>query len=245
MGTGQSGSQIAEELLESGRQVYLSVSRAGRFPRRYRGKDGMEWAHGMGWLDRTVDQLKSPSDRFAANPHLSGKAGGHEINLHHLAKAGMRLLGRLVGVQGNTFQFAPDLHENLAKADQFAANFKKAVDQHVQQTGLDVPEGSLDEDTQDQSAWEIAQSPALDLHTSHITTILWATGFIRNYCWIHLPISDRDEYPIHDRGITEFPGLYFLGLEWQSKKKSALLFGVGEDAAYIAADIAANQTVTT
>ena len=76
VGSADSGCQIAEELHESGRHVYLCVGRAGRRPRRYRGKDIMFWVVTLGRVEQTADQLPSPSARFAANPQLSGKDGG-------------------------------------------------------------------------------------------------------------------------------------------------------------------------
>jgi putative flavoprotein involved in K+ transport len=113
VGSGQSGSQIAEELHQSGRQVYLCISRCGRSPRRYRGKDIMWWINQMGGYDRTVDALPSPAARFACHPDLSGKDGGHEINLRQLAREGVVLLGRLQEVQGSRAILAPDLEKTL------------------------------------------------------------------------------------------------------------------------------------
>jgi putative flavoprotein involved in K+ transport len=97
IGTGQSGCQIAEELNKSGRTVYLATSSCGRAPRRYRGKDIIWWMNKIGMLDDLVDKLPSPSGKFACNPHVSGKGGGHDINLRQLANDGVVLLGHLVG----------------------------------------------------------------------------------------------------------------------------------------------------
>ncbi|HEX8895488.1 MAG TPA: NAD(P)-binding domain-containing protein, partial [Terriglobales bacterium] len=102
VGSGQSGAQIAEELYESGRKVYLSVSRAGRVPRRYRGKDANWWHDRMGDYERTVDQLPSPQAKFASKPQISGKDGGHTLNLHQFARHGVTLLGRIQGVLDGT-----------------------------------------------------------------------------------------------------------------------------------------------
>ncbi|HEX6554801.1 MAG TPA: NAD(P)-binding domain-containing protein [Ktedonobacteraceae bacterium] len=241
VGTGQSGSQIAEELHQSGRQVYLCVSRCGRSPRRYRGKDVMWWVNQMGGYDRTVDQLPSPAARFVCHPDLTGRDGGHEINLRQLAKKGVVLLGRLQEVQGSRAILAPDLEENLNRADALAAQLTQAIDDYVLRTGMDIQVESMSGDPI--SKWEPPAEPMLevDLYAAGISTVIWATGFRLDFGWVHVPVFDETGSPLHQRGVTSSPGLYFLGLPWLYKEKSALLFGIGEDAAYLASAIAARD----
>ncbi len=239
VGSGQSGSQIAEELHQSGRQVYLCVSKCGRSPRRYRGMDVMWWVNQMGGYDRTVDSLPSPEARFACHPDLSGKGGGHEINLRQLASEGVVLLGRLQAIQGSRAVMAPDLEENLGRADAQATQLMQAIDNFVLRTGMDVPADSRVEDAL--PVWVPPAEPILevDLYAAGISTVIWATGFQLDFGWVQVPIFDEAGSPLHQRGITSSPGLYFLGLPWLYKEKSALLFGIGEDAAYLASAIAA------
>jgi putative flavoprotein involved in K+ transport len=235
VGSGQSGCQIAQELNESGRKVYLCTGSAIRLPRRYRGKDVMWWASQVGMFDQTVDQLDSPDGRFAANPQASGKNGGQDINLHAFAREGIVLLGRLQDLRGHKAFLGPDLHENLARADKAASEFRKGVDMYVQKAGLDLPEETVSEP---QDGYEQEVIRELDLRQAGIETIVWATGFDYDYSWIQLSIFDDDGYPIQERGITRYPGLYFLGLHWLYKRKSGLFFGIAEDATYIAEHIA-------
>src|SRR5262249_20295358 len=115
VGSAQSGAQIAEELYEAGRKVYLAVGRAGRTPRRYRGKDANWWLEKLGHYDQTADQLPSPRARFAGKAAISGTKGGHTLNLHQFARDGVVLLGHLQSVADGKIRLAPDLHENLAK----------------------------------------------------------------------------------------------------------------------------------
>jgi putative flavoprotein involved in K+ transport len=239
VGSGQSASQIAEELHQSGRQVYLCVSRCGRSPRRYCGKDIMWWVNQMGGYDRTVDSLPSPAARFVCHPDLTGKDGGHEINLRQLATKGVHLLGHLQEIQGSRAILAPDLEENLAWADTQAAQLTHAIDGFVLRTGMDVPADSIYEDPN--SKWMPSVEPLLevDLYAAGISTVIWATGFQLDFGWVHVPVFDEAGAPLHQRGITSSPGLYFLGLPWLYKEKSALLFGIGEDAAFLATAIAA------
>lgn len=239
VGSADSGCQIAEEINESGRHVYLCVGRAVRRPRRYRGKDSSYWGDTMGRTEQTVDQLPSPSARFAANAQQSGKYGGHTINLHQFARDGVTLLGRLVGVEGYRIALAPDLQENLTNADKGSEDFKRAVDAFVRGTNMDVPAPESDPIDEVRSDAGTHAPAELDLKAAGITTVVWATGYGFGYSWVHLPVLDEYGFPVQQRGVTRFPGLYFLGMNFLYNRKSGILLGVGEDAAHIAATIAA------
>jgi putative flavoprotein involved in K+ transport len=242
VGSGQSGSQIAEELHQSGRQVYICVSRCGRSPRRYRGKDVMWWVNQMGGYDRTVDQLPSPAARFVCHPDLTGKDGGHEINLRYLAREGVVLLGRLQDIHRNHVIIAPDLEENLNKADAQAAQLMQAIDTFILRTGMDAPTESRAIDSPLVRVPPAEPILEVDLYATGISTVIWATGFQLDFGWVHVPVFDEAGAPLHQRGVTSAPGLYFLGLPWLYKEKSALLFGIGEDAAFLASAIAARDS---
>lgn len=232
VGSAQSGSQITDELVESGRKVYLSTcGSSGRFPRRYRGRDTMQWFYEMGGMNRTVDKLPTPCAKFAGNPHVSGKGGGRTLNWHQFARDGVTLLGRVAGAEGNTLTFAPDLHENLTRADKFATELLKGIDTYIAQAGLDAPTESVPE-LRDGYAAEII--PALEVQAAGIRTVIWAMGYRFNFSqMVKLPLFDEDGFPLQARGVTQQPGLYFLGLPWLHTSKSGLLLGVGEDAKHI------------
>ena len=231
VGSAQSGAQIAEELYESGRKVYLATGRAGRTPRRYRGKDANWWFARMGHYDRRVSELPSPKAKFSGKPHISGTNGGHTINLHQFARDGVTLLGRIEGLEGSIIRIKGDLHGNLAAADRAEAEFVKAVDDYVAATGIAVPEEMLPilRDGFDQ---EILTE--LDLNAAGITNVIWATGYSFDFSIIKLPVTDTDGFPIQTRGVTAFPGLFFVGLPWLHTAKSGLIYGLSEDARYIA-----------
>lgn len=239
VGTGQSGFQIAEELHESGRQVYLSTSSCARTPMRYRGQAVAWWLTRMGFFDRTLDQLPSPMAKFACNPHVSNRHGGKDKTLRDFAKEGMVLLGHVQAVQDKQISLAPDLEENLAKAEAFASMVRQMIDGFIMKTGTDAPAA----EPNDESAEAIYAEPilTLDLTSRDINTIIWATGYRLDFDWVQIPVYDKVGYPIHQRGITDYPGLYFLGLHWLYKLKSALLYGIGEDAAFIASAIASEK----
>jgi putative flavoprotein involved in K+ transport len=181
VGSAQSGCQITEELYQSGRTVYLCVGSAGRVPRRYRGKDCFDWLHLAGFLDRTVDKLPSPEAKFAGNPHVSGKDGGHTLNLHQFARDGVRLLGHMTGIQDHHIALAPDLKESLAKVDQLEADLVKGIDDFIEKNGLDHPKESLPVLRDGYLVEEIRE---LDLKSTGIGTVIWATGYTFDFSWL-------------------------------------------------------------
>jgi len=240
VGSAQSGSQIAEELNDNGRKVYLSVSTTGRFPRRYRGEDAAVWMERMGYFERTVDQLPSSQARFAASAHGTGKNGGHTINMHQFARDGIVLLGRVQHIEENRAHLAPDLKENLAKADQFEQAFVQEIDQYIQQNNLDCPAETLPHLVDGFKAEALQE---LDFQSAGIRTIIWATGYQCDFSWVKVPVFDKIGLPAHKRGVTEWPGLYFIGMPFLHSGKSGLLYGMAEDARHIASAIAANEKV--
>lgn len=235
VGSGQSGCQITEELYQSGRRVYLCTSGVGRAPRRYRGKDVYEWLHLVGFFDRPAEALPSPQAKFAPIPHLSGRDGGHSLNLHQFARDGVTLLGHLQGGQDKMIWLTPDLKGNLAKADGFEAQIVNLIDGYIARTGLDAPLESL---PILRDGYEAAEITELNLEAAAITSIIWATGYTFDFSLVKLPIFDSDGYPYQKLGVvTDYPGLFFVGLPWLAGQKTGLLLGVGEQANNIAAAI--------
>lgn len=234
VGSGQSGSQIAQELNQSGRKVNLSTSGAGRAPRRYRGKDVFEWLYVSGFFDIPADKMPFPIESFRS-PHLSGTGGGHTLNLHQFARDGITLLGHVRGAAGDKVFFAPDLSENLAKADGFESQVMQMIDGFIQQNGLDAPTEEVPQlsDGYRQSAIE-----ELDLREANITTIIWATGYRFDFELVKFPTCDERGMPIQTRGVASYRGLYFVGFPWTPSLKPATLSGVGESARFIASNIA-------
>src|SRR5215204_157971 len=78
-----------------------------------------------------------------------------------------------------------------------------------------------------------------------VGVVVWATGYRPDYTWIHIPDVVREGQVVHRRGVTEVPGLFFLGLSWQHTRGSALLGFVQEDAAYLADRIQTHQAATS
>jgi len=173
VGTGQSGAQIAEELYQSGKRVYLSIGSAGRVPRRYRGKDINDWFTRVGMFDMKVEELKSPADKFHPHPQISGKDGGESLNLHKFARDGVVLLGHVRGSRGGRLIIAPDLKETLLKVDQFELDTLKKVDDYIARLGLQAPTETI---PTLRDGYEQEIRTELDLKASGISTVIWASG---------------------------------------------------------------------
>jgi putative flavoprotein involved in K+ transport len=244
VGTGQSGTQIAEELHAAGRQVHLAVSTCFAAPRRYRGRDVIWWLlnaylhgeeHGVHFP--TVDDLPSPAARFACIPHVSGAAPrGHDISLRDFARRGIRLYGRLESADGSSVRFSDDLAERLAFGDRtFDERMRPLFDAYNDAAGVGAPP----DDRPPPDGFVPPTSTELDLDAAGIATVLWATGYRLDFGWVDIPVLDQWGYPRHERGVTAHPGLYAVGLPWLHTQASAAFPGVAADAAHIVEHIAA------
>jgi len=234
VGTGQSGCQIAEDLHLAGKNVHLAVGGAPRVARRYRGRDVVAWLDDMGYYRKAITEFADEDAvRFRANHYVTGRDGGHDIDLRAFAREGMRLYGRLTGVNRDTFTFAGDLTRNLDAADAVSEGIKDSIDAYIDARGLTAP--AEDRYT---PAWEPDATPA-KLDVADVTAVIWCTGFGRDDRWIEVPVFDGRGYPTHRRGVTSCPGLYFVGLPWQHTWGSGRLCGVGADAGYLAERISA------
>jgi putative flavoprotein involved in K+ transport len=234
VGAGASGAQIAEELRRAGREVYLSVGRHTRLPRRYRGRDLMWWFDTLGYLRRTPEERGPPRPY----PTISGAYGGHTVDLRRFAADGITLLGRLQSAHQGIVHFAGDLGDQLAFGDAVYAEFLGFADEYVRQRDLDMPHDSDAREKLPDPACVTKPLRQLDLAASGIGAVIWATGYGVDFGWIDLPVLDARGDPRHVRGVTEIPGLYFLGLPWLSTVNSSFLAGVGDDAAKLAEHIA-------
>jgi putative flavoprotein involved in K+ transport len=240
VGTGQSGCQIAEDLYLAGRQVHLSVGSAPRVARRYRGRDVVAWLDDMGYYARAItDFADADAVRFRANHYVTGRDGGHDIDLRAFAAGGMRLYGRLAGATADgVLSFGSDLARSLDGADAVSESIKDSIDAYLAAAGVAAPP-----EQRYVPVWAPGDDhPAqLDLARAGVTSVVWATGFGADYRWIEVPVFDGRGYPTHRRGVSSCPGLYFLGLPWQHTWGSGRLSGVAQDAEYLLRQITAHS----
>ena len=235
VGSGQSGCQIAEELLRSGRQTTLSVGAAPREPRRYRGRDINYWVSRMGGFDRPLLDPADPQERYRPNPHCSGVRGGHALNLEALALDGMRLVGPLQGAKGTTLRFAPELIANVRRADAASKALMREIDRFIEKRAVAAPLPNAENSDDGRRGVHplLTETTELDLLEEDIETIVWATGFSCDFSWIDFPACDVQGYPIQRRGVSPLRGLYFCGQHWLHSLGSGLLYGVGETARHV------------
>jgi putative flavoprotein involved in K+ transport len=234
VGSGQSGCQIAEELRLSGREVFLACGKAAWSTRRIGDHDLIWWAHETGYLNQPVGALPSPAARLNANVVATGHGGGHDLHLRTLDAMGVRLLGHLEGVAGRHARFADDLAETVAWSDARRDDFLGLVRKLVADRGLPEPELPDPE--------PLRVEPLLELDLTGFGAVIVTAGFRPDYAsWVDVPDAfDAFGFPVHEGcASTAAPGLWFAGVHFLRKRKSSLLSGVGEDAAIVAAGIAA------
>jgi putative flavoprotein involved in K+ transport len=242
VGSGQSGCQIAEDLLSAGRTVYLCTSKVGRAPRRYRGRDILEWWIDMKFLDITFAGLKDKAISRAAQPQVSGLGRyGHTVSLQSLARQGAVILGRLLDIEGSRLILSDEAAAHVHFADNFSQRLKDDMDAYILQAGIAPPPLEDDPaDMPDPQAECVSPVRQLNLREAKVSTVIWATGFRPDFSWIHLPVLDAEGKPIYQRGISPVRGLYFIGFPWLNSRKSGIIYGINEDAQYIA-DVISEQ----
>ena len=230
VGSGQSGSQIAEDLHLEGRQVHLAVGNAPRVARFYRGKDVMTWLAEMGLYDTPVKQYPGGlAAREKTNHYVTGRDGGRDIDLRQFATEGMRLYGVLDGGRSTHLTFRPTLTRSLDRADSVYNSICGDIDRYLEREGIDAPAGRHYE-----PVWVPESEPVnLDMAEAGITSIIWATGYRPDYRWVKVGVFDGTGHPTHTRGVTAIPGLYFLGLPWLHTWGSGRFHGIARDAEHI------------
>ncbi|MGB1389930.1 MAG: flavin-containing monooxygenase [Paracoccaceae bacterium] len=234
VGAGSSGSQIADELLRAGRDVYLSVGPHDRPPRSYRGKDFVWWLGQLGkWEAKTP-----PAGKEHVTIAVSGAYGGATVDFRNFANRGMKLVGMTRDCTDGVVTFQPDLADNIRGGDESLMALLQEADAHVAAQGLGLPD--------EPEAHVLGPLPAcatdpvseLNLAKAGVTTIIWATGFRQDFSWLKVDAFDDKGQPAHHRGISKHPGVYFLGLPWLSMRGSSFIWGVWVDAQHLAGHIA-------
>lgn len=237
IGAGSSGTQIADELLRSGKRVYLSVGPHDRPPRRYRGRDFCWWLGVLGVWDLKVPAPNTEHVTIA----VSGAHGGQTVDFRRLAARGMTLMGRATDFKDGVMRFSPDLAENIARGDANYLSMLDRADAYAEENDLDIPEEP--EARRMEADPDCVTNPILDLDLKEagITSIVWATGYALDFSWIKADAFDEKGRPVHQQGVSKVPGLYFLGLPWLASRASSFIWGVWRDADHLAGHIASQR----
>jgi putative flavoprotein involved in K+ transport len=229
VGSGSSGAQIARDLQRAGRTVYLSVGGHHRPPRRYRGRDYVWW---LGVLNKW--DAETVPGAVHTTIAVSGVDGGATVDFRRLAAGGITLVGSTSAFADGTVHFDDDLAANLDAGDANYLSVLGEADAYVARHGLDLQE--------EPDAHVLPPDPpcvsepvrSLHLGAAGISTIIWATGYTRDFSWLPTDAVDANRQAVHRRGISAEPGVYFLGLPWQTRRGSSFIWGVWYDARYIA-----------
>lgn len=238
VGAGSSGVQIAQELMEAGKKVYLSIGPHDRPPRSYRGRDFVWW---LGVLGKWDAAAMDPSKEHVTIA-VSGAHGGQTIDFRRLATKGMTLVGRTNSYSNGVVGFAPDLVKNLADGDANYLSVLNEADAYIARNGLDLPEEPEARVIEPDADCVSNPVSELNLAEAGVTTIIWATGFSLDYSWLKVDAFDEAGKPKHQRGVSTESGVYFLGLPWQSRRGSSFIWGVWHDAKYLADHISTQRT---
>jgi putative flavoprotein involved in K+ transport len=223
--------QLAEEIQRSGRPVTLAAGEHVRMPRTYRGRDIFWWTDATAILDERYDELDDVvRARALPSPQLVGSAERRSIDLNHLAREGVTVVGRLGRITGGVAQFSGSLPNTCALADLKLNRLLDRLDDWAQGTDADIGPPERFPPTR-------VPSPLLqvDLRRAGISTVLFATGFRPDYSWLDLPVLDRRGRITHDGGaVTGAPGCYVVGLPVLRRRRSSYISGAERDSADIA-----------
>jgi putative flavoprotein involved in K+ transport len=225
VGASASGTQIADELQRSGRQVTLAVGEHVRVPRTYRDRDILWWLDALGILDERWDAM---DDLVRARhlPSLQLVGASRTLDLNSLQATGVRLVGRFAGIQEGVAQFSGSLANVCALADLKLGRLLNTIDDQAGGRG-ERPEPTL-----------VPKPPlGLSLRSGELRSIVWATGFRPDFSWLDVPVFDHRGRLLHDGGVTRWPGLYVLGLPMLRRRRSTYIDGARCDAADLAAHL--------
>ena len=231
VGASATGAQLAHELQTAGHQVTLAVGRHCRVPRRYRGRDIMEWLDLSGILHERVDQVRDiRSSRLSPSLQLVGSESGRNLDLGTLQAAGVRLCGHAIGGADSRIECTQEVGATVAASEAKLDRVLTRIDDYIEREGLEArvePKHALT---------HIDVPPTekqLDLTRAGIRSVVWATGYRRSYPWLKLPILTSDGEIAHSGGVTPFPGVYVVGLNFQRRRSSSYIDGVGDDARFL------------
>ncbi len=235
VGASASGVQIAEELRRHGRDVTLAVGNHVRVPRTWRGRDIFWWMDRAGILAERAHDLPDPeAARRQPTAQLAGRRDRANLDLSTLQAQAVRLTGRLAAVEGDKISFHNDLRSTVECAQARLDRLLARIDAFAGLEGKAKPDAIAPIDLS-------CEAPSrLSLAAEGIRTIIWATGYRRDFSWLRIPAAIRADGEIaHREGVTGVPGLYALGFRLLRKRDSHFIGGVGADAAAIAEEIAA------
>ena len=236
VGAGQSGLQIADELARAGRAVVVAVGTHGWVPRRVFGRDQMWWRMDNGDYRNVVGSAERPKADYPFT--FLARWGTTDFNVRTVWQSGVRLAGRLVGVDGTRATFAPDLVSRLRSGDGVAREFVRRIRDFARGRGDDVPEPELESHWRDAELERLDPPAAFDLAAEGIRTVIWSTGYRQDFSWIRVPgVLAENGAPLQRQGVSPVPGIHFVGLHRMWEAGTGTLLGCGWAATNVAEHI--------
>jgi putative flavoprotein involved in K+ transport len=200
--------------------------------RRWRGRDIFERMDTAGILDDRADDLtNAQGGRRQPSAQLVGRPDHSNLDLPSLDRLGVRLLGRLDGIGGGRAFFKGDLAQTTAKSHSRMINALQRIDRHIERSGEVAPPSEIDAI---EPFIKASEATAVDLRRDGIRTVVWATGYRRDYGWLKVPVVADNGEVVQRGGVTPAPGLYILGLNYLRRRRSAFIDGCGLDAEDVA-----------
>jgi putative flavoprotein involved in K+ transport len=235
VGTAQSGTQVAEDLIDAGRKVFVSTSQVSRIPRRYRDKDIVDWFIITGFYDMRIEDITDLEILKLKQPQVSGVGlRGRTLSLQGLAKKGAVIFGKMENTITGIVFLLPNAASNVLFGDESSKKIKNMIDSYISKSQHPFSLPELDTaDLPDDYATCVSNITELNLRENNVTSIIWATGFSGDFSYLKLPVFNDDGTLKHRNGVSEIKGLYFIGLPWLRKRKSGIIFGIKEDAEYL------------
>lgn len=242
IGAAATGLQLAEEIHASGRPVTLSVGEHVRMPRTYRGLDIQHWLEAIGRLDERYDEVEDISKaRKVASPQLVGTPERRTLDLNSLVESGVQLRGRLGAIRDGVAMFSGGLRNHCTLADQKLGRLLVDIDAWIDDHGLDSEVGPVER--YEPTRLDRGAPLALDLGSGEVTSIVWATGFRPDMSWVELAVFDPAGNLLHDGGVVDAPGVYFLGSSFLRRRRSSFLHGAVDDTRDLADHLVAHLAV--
>jgi putative flavoprotein involved in K+ transport len=229
VGASATGLQLADEIQQAGHDVTIAVGEHVRMPRTYRGRDIQYWLDRSGILDERYDEVDDiVRARRLPSPQLVGSGSRKMLDLNSLSARGVRIAGRLMGINDGSALFSGSLANVCKMADLKMNRMLDAIDLWIAST--DRAERDICPERFDDTRVDDSPMLAMNLASGAIRTVIWATGFRPDHRWINVPTFDPRGQIRHDGGIAESAGLYLVGLPVLRRRKSSFIHGVEDDA---------------
>ncbi|MFT2017508.1 flavin-containing monooxygenase [Streptomyces sp. 796.1] len=244
VGAGISGQQIADELADAGRSVFVSVGRHRAWPHRYRGRGIHEWIFAFGLYEDFVTHNTGGPSVLPGLPVTVVTGGGSDLNLGTLAEKGVVLVGSVRAADGRTLTLADNVRSTVEQSARAFRQVLDAIDAGIDRRGFVVPEQRPAPRVRTDHVADFGTR--LDLAQHGITSVIWCTGFGPDYRILPPEVLDGRGAPRQEKGLLgAVPGLYYAGLPNGESLASVAISANVDNGRFIAGQIHADHVMRT